>query len=155
MKKIAFIILALMLSGFSALVAQTVTGTITSARDGQTLPGVTILVKGTMLGVVTDINGEYSIDVPSTEDTLLVSFVGFTKVEVPIGGRIEIDIRLQPAIYDIDEVMVTAYGTARKATYTGSATVVESGEIDKIQASSITQALQGVTTGIQVQSPNG
>ena len=155
MKKIAFLILTLLISGFSTLVSQTVTGTVTSARDGQTLPGVTIQVKGTMVGAVTDGDGKYSIDVASTEDTLLVSFVGFTKIEVPIGGRLEIDIQLQPAIYDLDEVVVTAYGTAKKVSFTGSATVVDASDIEKIQATSITQALQGVTTGIQVQNPGG
>jgi len=131
-----------------------ITGTVTD-EQGSPLPGVNIVIKGTTSGVVTDSNGKYSIDVPSTEDTLIVSFVGFTKVEVPIGGRQIIDIKLQPTIYDLDQIVVTAYGTARKATYTGSATVVEPDEIDKIQASTITQALQGVTTGIQVLNPSG
>ena len=155
MKKITFFVFALVLSGFSALVAQTVTGTITSARDGQTLPGVTIQVKGTTTGAVTDRNGKYSIEVSSDEDVLLISYVGFTTIEIPINGRQEIDIELQPAIYDLDQVVVTAYGTARKATYTGSAAVIEPDEIDKIQASTITQALQGVTTGIQVLNSSG
>jgi len=155
MKKIAFFVFFLMLSGFSVLVAQTVTGTVTSARDGQTLPGVTIQIKGTTTGAVTDSNGKYSIEVSSGEDVLLISFIGFTKIEVPVDGRQEIDIELEPAIYDLDQIVVTAYGTARKATYTGSATVIEPDEIDKIQGSSITQALQGVTTGIQVLNSSG
>jgi TonB-linked SusC/RagA family outer membrane protein len=155
MKKIVIFILTLVISGFSALVSQTITGTLTNARDGETLPGVTIQIKGKSLGVITDGNGKYSIEVPSTEDTLSVSFVGYNKTEVPIAGRLKIDIQLQPVIYDLEEVIVTAYGTAKRASYTGSATVVESGEIAKIQASSVTQALQGVTTGIQVQNPGG
>jgi TonB-linked SusC/RagA family outer membrane protein len=155
MKKIVIFILTLVISGFSALVSQTVTGTLTNARDGETLPGVTVQIKGKSLGVISDGKGKYSIEVPSTEDTLSVSFVGFNKTEVPIAGRLKIDIQLQPAIYDLEEVIVTAYGTAKKATYTGSASVIGSGEIVKIQASSVTQALQGVTTGIQVQNPSG
>ncbi len=114
-----------------------------------------IQIKGKTVGVITDGNGKYSIDVSSTEDTLLVSFIGFNKIEVPIAGRLEVDIKLEPAIYDLEEVVVTAYGTAKRATFTGSAAVVGPGEINKIQTSNIAQALQGKTTGVQVQSAGG
>jgi len=150
MKKLVLYVLVLLCSGLQVLVAQTVTGTVRSARDGQTIPGVTILVKGTTTGAITDADGNYSINVPSLEETLVFSFVGFSSIEVPLNGQTTVNVEMEPAIYDLEEVMVVAYGTTKKASFTGSAAVVESEEIKKLQTSNVAQNLEGVTTGIQV-----
>ncbi len=132
-----------------------ITGTVTSADDGATLPGVSVLVKGTTIGTVTDIEGMYSITVPESATTLVFSFVGMLTQEVLIEGRSTIDIMMEVDAIGIDEVMVVAYGTKRKGGVTGSVSVVESEAFDAKPISSFDQMLQGKAPGVHVVTSNG
>ncbi|MDQ3393211.1 MAG: von Willebrand factor type A domain-containing protein [Bacteroidota bacterium] len=94
-----------------------VSGTVSSAEDSQPLPGVSVLVKGTKIGTVTNINGEYSIEVTSEKAVLIFSYIGFTSVEVAIGARRHIDIKLEPDMKSLSEVVVTGYSSQKRSRF--------------------------------------
>ena len=107
MNKIKLLLIALLLGSTSALLAQTVTGTVSSA-DGP-LPGATVLIKGTAIGTSTDFDGNFSIEA-SSEDVLVISFIGYTSKEVLVGNQSEINVMLESSNV-LDEVIVVGYGT--------------------------------------------
>lgn len=150
------IICGLLLYLGTSLYAQQVTvrGTVTDAANNETIPGVSIVVKGTTQGAVTDINGRYEITT-SADAVLVFSFVGMTTKEVPVDGRTVIDVTLQSELTALDEVIVVAYGSVRRESFTGSASVVQSEQIDRIPITSIEQALSGASAGVQVGTLSG
>jgi len=128
-----------------------VTGTVTD-QDGQPLPGATIVVKDNpSIGVATDLNGNFSIDV-EPGSILVFSFVGMTTQEVEITDQRELSIRLTREARGISEVMVVAYGVTRRETFTGSATVVNSDKIERRPVSSFTAALAANTSGVLINT---
>ena len=132
-----------------------ITGTVTGADEGTALPGVSVVVQGTTIGSVTDFEGKYSITVPESTDVLIFSFVGMRTAEVATDGRTVIDIVLETDAVGIDEVMVVAYGTAKKSSFTGSAETISTDKIDNIQATSVSKMLEGATAGVQVTTASG
>ena len=103
-------------AGTSVLLAQTrvITGTVTSAVEGEgALPGVTVQVKGTTIGAITDLNGRYSVTAPATATTLIFSYVGMETLEVEIGSRTVVDVQLESTLVGLNEVVVTAFGIKR------------------------------------------
>ncbi len=156
MKKI-FTLFTLLLITSSLVIAQTVqiTGTVTSQEDGTAIPGVNVTVKGTTIGTFTDADGKYKINVPESATTLVFSFIGMTNQEVEINGRKVIDIALTTNVINIDEVVVIAYGTSTKSSFTGSVDKVKSDQIVKIQTASAAKALEGVAAGVQVTGGTG
>ena len=155
MKKFSAIILFICL-GLSSILAQTVqiSGVVTGAEDNEPLPGVTVMVKGTLQGTTTNSDGRYSIAVPS-DGILQFSFVGMVTQEVAVTGKQVIDVVMQSGAQALDEVIVVAYGTARRSSFTGSATTVRAEELDKRKVSNVTKALDGLAPGIQVTSGSG
>ena len=126
-----------------------VTGTVTDAEDGTTLPGVNIVVKGTQTGATTTSNGTYTLQAPSPTDTLAVSFVGYERQEIPIDSRSEIDIALQQSVTTMQEVVVSVgYGEQTVETTTGSISQVSGEELDAIPATNLSQTLQGTVPGL-------
>lgn len=127
----------------------TITGVVTSADDGLTIPGVTVSVKGTAIGTATDIDGNFSVTIPSDKATLVFSSIGYQKLEVPVtatSGNIQVVMREDSQL--LDEVVVVGYGTMRKSDLSGAS--VSLGE-EKIKSSIITnldQALQGHASGV-------
>ncbi len=156
MKKIVIFLSILLLMGSLALHAQTrqVTGTVTSSEDGQPIPGVSIYVKGTTIGVTSNINGEYTLDVPEGGTTIVFSFIGMTKLELPITGNV-INATLDPDVLGLEEVTVIAYGTVKKESLTGSAAVIDSKKLESRSLSSVAQILTGATTGVQTTAGSG
>lgn len=132
-----------------------ITGTVTGAEDGTPLPGVSVVVQGTTIGSVTDFEGKYAIAVPESSTILMFSFVGMRTSEVAVDGRTVIDVALETDAVGIDEVMVVAYGTTKKSSFTGSAETINSDKIDNIQASSVSKMLEGATAGVQVTTASG
>jgi TonB-linked SusC/RagA family outer membrane protein len=132
-----------------------VTGTVTGASDGMTLPGVTVLVKGTNNGTVTDMEGNYAIDVD--EDAVLVfSSIGFQKQEVPVNGRSVINVTMSEDLEGLDEVVVTSLGIEREKKALGYAVQEIQGEdITKTNQPNIVNALQGQTAGVQITNSGG
>ena len=120
-KLILLIVLFVFISGYT-LLAQTIviTGTVTSSAQGEgAIPGVTVTVKGTTVGAITDVNGKYSITAPQSATTLVFSYIGMKKQEVVIGGRKVLDVVMESDILGLDEVVVTAVGIQRSAKSVG------------------------------------
>ena len=127
-----------------------VNGTVVSSEDGLPLLGVNILVKGTSSGTITDIDGTYSIDTPTPNDTLIFSYIGYLSVELPINGRSEIDVVMELDQLQLDAVVVTGYTTQRKRDLTGAVGVVDAAQIRELPVNGIEQAIQGRIAGVQV-----
>ena len=155
MKKCLVLLSCLLFMGSSLFGQQvSVAGTVTDATDGMSLPGVTIQVQGTTLGTVTDINGRYQINV-APDATLIFSFIGMVTQQVPVGDRRVIDVQLVPDVSALDEVIVVAYGTARRSSFTGSASTITAERIEERPITSISRAIEGTAPGIQVSSGSG
>ena len=141
------------------VVSQTfrVSGKVTSQEDGTPLPGVNILVMGTStaIGTVTDIEGNYSINVPDENSTLKFSFIGYVDQEVPVNGRNVINVSLASDTKQLSEVVVVGYGTQRKEEITSSITRVSEEEFNKGNINDPTQLLQGKVAGLQVAKAGG
>jgi len=144
--------MTLLLITGSVIIAQTrqITGTVKAREDGSPIPGANVTVKGTTIGAITGTDGRYMINVPQNATILVFSFIGMVNQEVLIEGRTTIDVVLETSMVSVDEVVVIAYGTATKTAYTGSAEVVKSDQIVKIQTASAAKALEGVAAGVQV-----
>ena len=145
------------IAGSQWLFAQTVqvTGTITSSEDGLPLPGATIVVKGTTIGSITDLNGNYIINVPPESTILIYSYVGMLSKEIAIDERTVIDVILDPDVVGIDEVMVVAYRIVKKSDYTGSASVVDGDKLVVPGAESVEKSLSGKVSGVRVTTQTG
>ena len=157
MKKISALLMFLVILGIQFAQAQTreITGMVTSSEDGLGIPGVQIIVPGTTIGTITDFEGNYSIDVPEDAEMLRFSFVGMKTVEEPIDNRSTIDVLMEPDLLALDEVMVVAYGTVTKESFTGSASSVKVDKLNEIQTSNVSKALEGLSSGIQVTTGSG
>jgi len=158
MKRFVFVLSLLLFAGFNLLQAQDVqvSGSVTSADDGSALPGVSVVVRGTTIGAVTDFEGNYSITVPDASATLVFSFVGMLSQEIPIEGRTVINIVLESSATALDEVVVTALGMTRTEKSLGySVQSVESEEISKANTTDIINSISGRTAGVQITSSSG
>jgi len=146
----------LMLAAGTSLLAQTiVTGVVTGSDTKETLPGVNIIVKGTNKGVITDIDGNYSIELQAGENFLQFSYTGYKMTEVNVGTNTIVNVELQVISELLDEIVVIGYGTVRKSDLTGAVSSLKSDEISKITSINPEQSLQGKVTGVQVSSNSG
>ena len=132
----------------------TVTGIVKDSSNELGVPFASIMVKGTMIGGMTDADGLYTITVPSN-GVLVFSSIGYKDLEVPVAGATRHDVILHPDTEMIEETIVVAFGTATKESFTGSATVVKSEDIAKTQSSDVTRALEGVVAGVQMTTSSG
>lgn len=154
MKKL-IVVLNLLLS-VSFLFAQntiTVKGRVTDATN-ESVPGVSVLVKGTTQGINTDVDGRYTIQV-APQGTLVITFVGMETQEIAVNGRATIDVQMKDKSFDVEEVVVVGYGTQKVKDLTSSITTVKSEEIAKTPSGQAMQALQGKVAGLQVISNGG
>ncbi len=131
---------------------KTVSGTVTD--ESGPLPGVTVLIKGTNSGTLTDFDGNYSIKA-NTGDILQYSFMGFTSVDQTVGNSNKIDVVMKESAEALEEVVVVAYGSQTKKSIVGAVAVVDSDVIDKQQVTSVTTALQGSVAGVSIISAGG
>ncbi|WKN33911.1 TonB-dependent receptor [Porifericola rhodea] len=125
-----------------------ISGTVTDADDGSGLPGVNILAKGTTIGTITDVDGNYNLSVPDETTTLVFSSVGYETVEEEINGRTTIDMALMPDIQSLSEVVVVGYGEQKKVTVTGSVAAVEGQELTKSPTVNLSNSLAGRIPGV-------
>ena len=151
-----FFYLSLVLMSISNAFGQAeVTGTVTS-DEGDPLPGVNVIVKGTANGVVTDFDGNYTINIASPDTAILVfSYLGFQTLETPVLGQIVINISLTEGSTELDEVVVVGYGEQSKAKVTGSITSVKAEDLENRPVSSFENSLQGKAAGVQVVQNSG
>ncbi|WP_333818729.1 SusC/RagA family TonB-linked outer membrane protein [Ohtaekwangia sp.] len=155
MRKILLFALLCLLSFQLVAQERTVTGKVTSAEDGTSLPGVNVILKGTTTGVVTDVDGRYSIQIPASGGTLVFTFIGIETKEIEIGDKSVINVPLAPDITQLSEVVVVGYGTQSKRDISGSIASVKGSDIALAPVQSFEQALGGRAAGVSITVPNG
>jgi TonB-linked SusC/RagA family outer membrane protein len=134
---------------------QEVSGVVTESNSGNPLPGVNILVKGTTTGTSTDSEGNFKLTVESLQDTLIATFVGYQTNEVPINGRSEINIEMQPEAITGEEMVVVGYGTQEEENLVGSVGKTDVEGISTRPSADITKSLQGAIPGLNVRNTGG
>ncbi len=132
-----------------------ITGTVTSAVDGSTIPGVQVIVKGTIIGTTTNLDGIYELSVPASANILQFTFIGMKTMDVEIGSSTSIDVKMEEDLLLLDEVIVVAYGTSTKKSFTGSATQVSGEKLQKKNTTEFTKALAGEMAGVQIINTTG
>ena len=130
-----------------------VSGTVTGS-DGLPVVGATVVVEGTNLGTSTDLQGKYTLAAP-TNGTLVFSFIGYEDTKIAVNGKTSVNVTLKEASKSIDEVIVVAFGEAKKDAFTGSAKVVSADDLAKTQSSNVSDALVGKVAGMQMSASSG
>lgn len=155
MKRKLMLLMTCLMIGIGLVNAQIskVTGNVTSEEDGLPVVGASVLVKGTTVGTVTDIDGNFTLtNVPSSAGTLVISFIGMQSQEVKIKPIVKVVLKSDAE--QLDEVMVVAYGTAKKSSFTGSASVMKASDISS-QKQSLVKSLDGKVAGVRVGGSTG
>ncbi|WP_158551393.1 TonB-dependent receptor [Rhodohalobacter sp. SW132] len=132
-----------------------VRGTVTDNATEEPLPGVNIVIEGTTIGTSTGVDGQYQLNVPSSDQVLIFSYIGYQTQEIAIDGRSEINVSLSEIELVGEDLVVVGYGTQRRRDVTGSVSRVSGERISRIATQSVDQALQGVAAGVQVTPSSG
>ena len=152
MRKLSFLLVLLLLTAMQVLAQRTITGKVTSADDGSGIPGVTVLIKGTSTGVLTDLDGKYSISVPKDATALQFSFIGMKTQEVALTSSNVVEISMQSAATDIEGVVVTALGITREKKSLGYATQEVKGDaVNAVKSTNFMNSLSGKLSGVQIK----
>ena len=152
-KRIALFLTCFLMASLAMAQTTRVTGTVVNVEDGEPIPGARVMIEGTNTGVVTDADGKFVLSVPANAKRLEVTCAGMIKQLVRVKPVVSVELQLDSKA--MDEVMVVAYGTATRSSFTGSAKVVGEAEIGKQVATNVTSALAGTTPGVQYIAPNG
>ena len=154
MRKFTIFLALILFIGLQVANAQrTITGKVTSADDGSGIPGATVLVKGTTIGAITDVDGKFSLNVPKEKDVLLVSFVGMTTQEIKLGVDNVVNVVLSPSVQELEGVVVTALGIPREKKSLGYATQEVKGDnVSTVKSANFINNLSGKVSGVQVKS---
>jgi TonB-linked SusC/RagA family outer membrane protein len=157
MRKFTLFFVFLLFVGIQGALAQTVVkGTVTDAKDGTPLPGVSVVVKGTLTGTVTDINGKYQLTVPAGYNDLIFSFVGMLTKELKVDNRSMIDVGLEDDVVGLEEVVVTALGISREKKSLGySVQDLKGDDLAKAKETNIVNSLNGKISGVQITNSSG
>ena len=156
MKRKLMLLLACLFVGIGLVTAQTqtVTGVVISEEDGQPVIGASVRVENTQLGAITDVDGKFQIaNVPSSAKTLVVSYIGLQTQTVTIKPNLRITMKSDSEV--LDEVMVVAYGTAKKSSFTGSASTIDNKKLESRPITNVTKGLEGQATGVLTTSGSG
>ncbi|MEZ0608889.1 SusC/RagA family TonB-linked outer membrane protein [Fibrella sp. WM1] len=132
-----------------------VRGRVTDAEKGEALPGVSVVIKGSLRGTTTDGNGSFQLGVPDQNTTLVFSFVGYERQEVAVGNQTTLNVALAVSDKTLNEVVVVGYGQVKKSDLTGSVATVPVDEIRKVAVTSLDQSLQGRAAGVQITQNSG
>lgn len=133
-----------------------ISGVIRDSETGETLPTVSIFVKGTSIGVTSNIDGEFELTVPDDSETLVFRFVGYKELELPITGNMSnLQIEMEPDLLLLEDVVVVGYGTQQREEITGSVASIRTEVLENIPVSSFENALQGRLAGVNVVEPTG
>lgn len=155
MIKRLLILFAFLLNLFAGIAQErTITGKVID-ETGAPMPGATVSIKGTTKGTITDLDGKYSISVPASGGTLVVSYVGYQPKDVEIGTENTIDVNLSQDVKSLEQVVVVGYGVQKKSLVTGSISKLESKDITNAPAARLEQALQGKTSGVYIAQNSG
>ncbi|MCG8309788.1 MAG: SusC/RagA family TonB-linked outer membrane protein [Cytophagales bacterium] len=142
-------------AGDESMQGKTITGKVTAHEDGEGLPGVNVIVKGTSQGTVTDVEGNYSLEVPGEASILVFSSVGYVQEEIMTGNQTVIDVSMVPDITALDEIVVVGYGTQEKRTVTGAVSTVDNDQIAVTSEPTLTGALIGKVSGVSTRQSGG
>ena len=153
MRKLLLLVTSVVLVSAGALAQRTVTGVVSLNDTGEPEPGVNVVVTGTTNGTITDVDGKYSVTVPSGK-TITFSYLGYKSQTIEPKGNV-VDVSLETESQELDEVVAVGYGTMRKSDLTGSVSSVKAADLVKTPASSVDQALQGKAAGVQVVQNSG
>lgn len=153
MKELLTIILLVLTCSVSAQ-TQKITGTVTDS-EGASLPGVTVVVKGTTMGSITDIDGIYTLPKVSSSGTLIFSFIGMLSQEVEVNGQSKISVVMSENFVGIDEVVAIGYGTRKKANLTGAVGAIKGDELVKSPSANVISSLAGQVSGLIVNTRSG
>jgi TonB-dependent starch-binding outer membrane protein SusC len=148
--KIKLWLCMMLLPGYLLAQQITVTGTVRDAATRETLPGASVAIKGTNTGVMTDVNGKFSIKVTGANTVLMVSFVGYQQQEISVNGAQTLDISLKSSATNLSEIVVIGYGTVQKKDLTGSVGSLAGAELVKSMNSNMTESLNGRVSGVVV-----
>ncbi|GAB5552701.1 MAG: TonB-dependent receptor [Saprospiraceae bacterium] len=156
MKNLSLTLILFLVSGFTCLLwgQMTVTGTVTDP-GGEPLIGVSILISGTTTGVISDLDGKYSLQVPSSDSEIQFTYTGFESYRVQVGNQSIIDVTLQESNELLDEVIVVGYGTSSKRNLTDNVAKIGAKEIENIPVSNFQSTLSGKASGVRVTPNNG
>ncbi|MFA6677358.1 MAG: SusC/RagA family TonB-linked outer membrane protein [Bacteroidales bacterium] len=150
-----FLILVLLLIVGQLYAQHNVKGTITSSKDGQSIPGVTIIVKGATEGGASDLDGKYSIQVSNSNDSLIFSCIGYKTLTIPISGRSVINVSMSENNLLLDQVVVMGYSSKSKKEITSAVTVVSAEKLKGVTSPNIGNMLEGKVAGVSVVSGSG
>lgn len=153
MRKLLFLVMVFVVTVSSTMAQKAVTGTVT-ASDGEPLPGVTVFVKGTTTGAVTNIDGVYTLTVPNDAQFLVFSFIGMKTQEVEIGTQTNISVAMEPDVIGLEEVVAIGYGTVKKKDLTGAVTQVNAEKLETESTANMTDVLRGTVAGLNVNFSN-
>ncbi|MBC7922722.1 MAG: carboxypeptidase-like regulatory domain-containing protein, partial [Ferruginibacter sp.] len=131
-----------------------VTGRVADDRS-EPLPGVSVIIKGTTTGTATDTDGKYALTVPSGNETLIFSFIGYNSKEMPINNRTTLDVALAPDVQSLSELVVVGYGQQKKETVTGSVATVKGAELVKSPAVNLSNSIAGRMPGVIAVNRSG
>ncbi|HNX66891.1 MAG TPA: carboxypeptidase-like regulatory domain-containing protein, partial [Bacteroidales bacterium] len=148
-----FALLMIALPGFSQNI--TVKGKVTDSQTGETLIGLNVIVKGTVRGVVTDVDGNYVMPNCPPDAVLLFTYVGYEQQEVPVEGRTTVDVAMKTSSSILDEVVVIGYGTVNRKNLMGSVTSVQGKDLAKVPVAQAAEAIVGKMAGVQVVATEG
>jgi TonB-linked SusC/RagA family outer membrane protein len=146
---------AVSFSSVSSIGDQAVRGVVRDSTNGQSLPGVSVVLKGSQRGTTTDANGAFRIDVPDANAVLIFSFIGFGTKEVAVGNQTNLAISLKSSDQALSEVVVVGYGTQRKESLTGAISSITSRDIEKAKTSTVSAALAGKIPGVSFRQAEG
>jgi TonB-linked SusC/RagA family outer membrane protein len=155
MKRILTFILFIIITGHLMAQEIAVSGRILSGEDNTGLPGVTVVVKGTTLGTITDVDGNYKIKVPSKSAVLKFSSIGFVTQEMTAGNRTKLNLTLKPNITELGEVVAVGFGSQKKASVTGAISSIKTEELKRESTSNLTASIGGRVTGVLVRLNDG
>ena len=133
----------------------TVKGTVTDAQTGEAMIGLNVVIKGTVRGVVTDVDGAYTLPNCPADAVLVFTYVGYEPLEIPVAGQTTIDAKITPSSSELGEVVVIGYGTVNKRDITGSVSSVKGKDLAQIPVATAAQALTGKMAGVQVVTTEG
>jgi TonB-linked SusC/RagA family outer membrane protein len=155
MKRLTFLLALLVLSSITLLAqVREISGRVTSQDDGEPLPGVAVLIKGTTVGTITNIDGTFTLSVPEDAQTLIFTYVGMKTVEESIADRSTVDLEMVPDVLGLGDIIVTGYATQTRASLTGSVSTVATEKMEVSTAPSALGRIQGQVSGVNVTMSN-
>lgn len=139
----------------SGIFQETITGTVVDAHTGEALPGVNIVIEGTTSGTITDVDGWFEFTVPSLQETLVFSYIGYLRQVIEIDGRSELNVQLVSDVQMMEDIVVVGYGSQKKVNLTGAISVANSDRLESRSISNAGEGLQGVIPNLNITIPSG